>query len=73
MRDFELIRVSSTNLHSVGYDTDSQTMRVRFNRGAIYDHYDVPENIHEGLMKAGSKGHFYRVNIERRFRHKRIL
>jgi hypothetical protein len=73
MSDFDLVRVSSDNLFSVGYESASQTLRIKFNGGRIYDYYNVPEAIHNSLMKAGYKGHYHHVNIERHFRYKRIL
>jgi hypothetical protein len=72
MDDFELVLVSSTNLHSIGYDLQSQTLRIKFRGGEIYDYYNVPESVHSALMNASSKGRYHSCNIARCYRYKRI-
>lgn len=59
----ERIAVNSSNLASVGYDEESQTLEVEFNHGGIYQYYNVPENIYTNLMEAGSVGSFFSHNI----------
>ncbi|NAT79109.1 KTSC domain-containing protein [Dickeya fangzhongdai] len=59
----ERITVNSSNLSSVGYDEESQTLEVEFNHGGIYQYYNVPENIYTDLMGAGSVGSFFSHNI----------
>lgn len=56
-------RVASTNLASVGYDGATQTLEVRFLSGRIYRYHGVPENLHEQLMQATSKGQFFNAHI----------
>ncbi len=48
--------VSSSNLESVGYEASSQTLKVAFLSGAVYEYYNVPETVYVGLLNAGSKG-----------------
>jgi hypothetical protein len=36
---------------------------VLFNTGKAYEYYDVPLDIYEGLMTAGSKGGYMRDHI----------
>jgi hypothetical protein len=72
MAGFEMIRVSSSNLHSVGYDPDSQTLRVKFLNGGVYDYYGVPESRYAGLMSAGSKGGYLAAHIKEHYRYKKV-
>ena len=72
MSDFELVRVSSSNLHSVGYDADSQTLRIKFHSGGIYDYFNVPESRHSGLMNASSKGGYHADYIKGNYRYRQI-
>jgi hypothetical protein len=44
--------VSSSNLASVGYDPNTQTLEVEFLHGGIYQYSDVPSSVHSGLMTA---------------------
>lgn len=66
-----MIPVSSSNLVAVGYDEATSTLRVAFKSG-VYDYYNVPKNIFEGLLNAPSKGKFHHAYIKHSFRYKRI-
>jgi hypothetical protein len=67
-----MIPVSSSNLASVGYDSETQTLRVEFNSGGIYEYYNVPEAEYQGLMNASSKGSYLHQNIRDRYRFTKI-
>jgi len=68
----ERIVVESTNLDSVGFDRGKSTLEIEFRDGSIYQYYDVPEMVYEGLMRAGSKGRFLHENIRDVFRYVRL-
>ncbi len=55
--------VSSSNLASVGYDANSETLEVEFKNQSIYQYYNVPQFMHEQLMQAPSIGTFFNANI----------
>ncbi len=57
--------VQSSNIASIGYDSNSQTLEVEFLNGAIYQYYDVPEALYEGLMAADSHGKFLNEFIKK--------
>lgn len=59
--------VSSSNLASVGYDAESETLEVEFNNGNIYQYYNVPQLMFESLMQAPSVGSFFNANIRNAF------
>ena len=65
--------VSSSNLRSVGYDADTQTLEVEFRNGSIYQYDGVPENVHSGLMRAASKGSYFNQHIRNEYHSRRIL
>ena len=52
-------RVQSEALRSVGYDVDTCMLEVEFASGTIYRYFDVPDQLHIGLMAADSHGEFY--------------
>lgn len=59
------ISVSSSNLVSVGYDSDTATLEIEFGKSGIYQYFGVPANVHEELMMAGSKGTYFDQNIKK--------
>lgn len=50
--------VSSSNLASVGYDSNTQILEVEFLRGGIYQYLGVPPSVYSGLMAAISHGSY---------------
>ncbi len=56
--------VDSSNLASVGYDSDAKILEIEFNSGGIYQYFDVPESVYEGLMSASSHGTYFDQNIK---------
>ena len=58
------IPVTSSDLSSVGYDSGSQTLEIQFNSGGIYQYFNVPSNVYEGLMSAPSHGKYFHTYIK---------
>lgn len=50
--------VASSNIASVGYDPDSETLEIEFNSGAVWQYFNVSENVYRELL-AGSVGKFF--------------
>jgi len=56
--------VSSSNLASVGYNPDSETLEVEFAKtGKVYEYYNVPQFMFDRLMAAPSVGIFFNAEI----------
>ena len=64
--------VSSSNVASVGYDPESSTLEIEFNNGAIYQYFDVNENIYSELLSSNSVGGYLASNIKGKFRFSRV-
>lgn len=65
--------VSSNNLHSIGYETFSQTLEIEFHSGGIYQYAGVPEHIYQSLMSAASKGRYFELNVKKAgFAYRRV-
>lgn len=64
--------VSSSNVESIGYDEDHGTLEIEFKNGAIYQYFDVPLNIFNTLMSAGSIGAYLASNIKGVYRFSRV-
>ena len=57
----ERIPVTSTTMSSIGYDLGSRTLEIEFTGGAIYQYFEVPEEIYQGLLNAESKGQYFNL------------
>lgn len=66
------IHVESSNIESIGYDADSQTLEINFLNGSIYQYFDVPKNIHDELISAGSRGEYFAAHIKGFYRYSRV-
>lgn len=59
--------VSSSNIASIGYDPDSETLEIEFLNTGIYQYYNVPSFMYERLMEADSAGKFFNAEIKTAF------
>ena len=64
--------VSSSNLSSVGYDPETQTLAIEFKSGGTYEYYDVPQQVFDGLLSAASHGQYFQSNIRGSYRYARL-
>lgn len=65
--------VHSSNISSIGYDSESQTLEIEFhNGGGVYQYFDVPESRYNGLMFASSHGSYFHHNIKDKYRWRKI-
>lgn len=56
--------VDSSNIKRIGYDSNSNTLRVEFKSNRTYDYSNVPENIFNELRNASSVGSYHARNIK---------
>lgn len=52
------VNVRSSNLESIGYDSDDRTLEIEFKNGDIYLYSNVPQSLYDSLMNASSHGQF---------------
>lgn len=71
-KTFKRISVESSNICSVGYDLKSQTLEIEFLNGSVYQYFDVPQQIFDGLMSAESHGKYFVVNIRSNFKYVKL-
>ncbi len=57
--------VSSSNLASVGYNSQTATLEIEFLNGSVYQYFNVPESIYSGLMSAASHGSYFAAHIKK--------
>lgn len=68
----ERYTVASSNIRSVGYDPQTQTLEVEFLSSTVYQYYGVPEHMHEQMMKEQSKGRFLNTYIKNQYPYSRV-
>jgi len=67
-----ILSPESSQIASFGYDSESQTLVIRFvTTGTTYHYFDVPPEIFDGLKAADSKGRFFGRNIRGVFRYQK--
>lgn len=57
--------VSSSNIASIGYDASEMVLEVEFLNGAIYQYFDVPQSVYDGLMSASSHGSYLDAYVKK--------
>lgn len=57
------VRVSSSNLASVGYDPATQTLQIGFLNGGLDEYGGVPAAVPAGFMGAASHGSYFDAHI----------
>ncbi len=68
----ERIPVESSNIASIGYDEDTNTLEIEFHNGGVYQYFDVPFAVYDGLMEASSKGQYLAQQIKGQFRYVKV-
>lgn len=64
--------VSSSNLASIGYDSENEILEIEFNHGGVYQYFNVPEEVYEELMSADSHGRYFSANIRNDYEYQKI-
>lgn len=54
--DIPLKPVKSSNVEAIGYDRETETVRVRFKGGATYRYAEVPPELFESIASSESIG-----------------
>jgi len=64
--------VRSSALRSVGYDREQRVLEIEFTGGAVYRYFDVPAEVHRGLMAAESHGRYFNEHVRNKsYRYER--
>ena len=67
-----MIKVESSNINAVGYDTSFGGLVVEYKNGNKYMYEKVPMEVYENLLKAESKGRFINESVKGKFEYKKI-
>ncbi len=70
------IAANSTTLGKFRYDPNALILEIEFNKGSVYQYFDVPHTIYESLViqvnSGGSAGQYFSSNIKGYYRFSRI-
>lgn len=61
------ISVSSSNIHSIGYENETLTLEVEFHSSGLYQYSGVPKAVFQGLIAAQSKGSYFQNYVKNRY------
>lgn len=64
--------VTSSNIASIGYDVDSQTLEIEFLNGGVYQYFEVPQQVYAEIMNADSHGQYLAHNIKGVYRYSKV-
>jgi len=57
-------QLSSTAFSSATYDDENKDLSMTFVNGGTYIHHNVPQELFDGLVAAGSPGKYWHSNIK---------
>ncbi len=64
---FPLLKNTSNVIKSFDYDEKTQTLRVEFNNGSVYQYHDVPDSVYQELKNAPSVGQYFNTHIREKY------
>jgi len=62
----------SSSIARFAYDEASYVLKVEFKNGGLYDYFDVPPHVFEGMRNAPSRGQYLAQNIKGTYRYARV-
>lgn len=68
----EIVKVESSNIDSIGYDKNNQTLLIAYKNGRNYHYNGVELKTYEDFKNADSKGKFFWENINKKYEYKEI-
>ena len=64
--------VESSNVKSIGYETETSTLKVEYKSGYKYEYENVPANIFDELLESVSKGKYMNQVIKGQYNGRRV-
>jgi len=71
-KKMQRIPIPSKEITQVGYQERSETLEIKFEPGGVYQFFNVPADVFDGLMNAASKEGYYQSKIGKRFPCSRV-
>ncbi len=64
--------IDSAGFASIGYDRETEILRIAFESGGVYEYVGVPPDVYEDLISAESPGWFFREFIRERYPSEKV-
>ena len=64
--------VTSSDIASHGYDTESQTLEIEFHATGVYRYFSVPADVYDTFRSTPSPGKFFLQNIKGKFAWEKV-
>lgn len=64
--------ISSSMIASIGYETNTSTLEIEFNSGAVWHYYDFSESMWYEFANAESHGKYFHAHIKNQFNEARV-
>ncbi|MDR3128506.1 MAG: KTSC domain-containing protein [Bifidobacteriaceae bacterium] len=64
--------VNSSNISTIGYDPQTQTLEIEFHSDSVYQYSNVPQNIYNNLKSANSHGKYFNEYIKNTYSTQKI-
>jgi hypothetical protein len=64
--------VESSMITSFGFDQSISILEVEFKSGAVWQYFNVPENIYYEMKSASSCGKFFNANIKGQYSESQV-
>ena len=65
--------VESSNIKSIGYETETKILKVEYLSGLKYEYSDVPANIFDDFLDSVSKGKYMNQVIKGQYEGRRVV
>lgn len=62
----------STVIRTMTYDEETNTLRIEFVSGMIYDHKHVPPETYQSMKNSGSKGIYFNQYIKGNYEFEKV-
>ncbi len=64
--------IESANLYKTEYDVETEHMIAEFKNGSRYEYEKVPHRVYTQFRLAQSQGKFFKTNIEKTYKFKKL-
>jgi len=66
------ISVTSSNISSIGYDSNDEILEIEFKDGSVYQYLQTPISEYDSIMNAESYGQYLAQNIKGKYDFRKI-
>lgn len=67
-----MIKVNSSTIDSIGYDSSSAVLTVKFKNNSVYEYLDVPKYVYDSIMESDSVGKAVNSELKGAYDYRKI-